>query len=44
MAGRATARIAWSSIQVGDALEDARGDALFEEGHASGLADEVAEP
>ncbi len=28
---------------VADAFEDARGDALFEEGHASGLADLVAE-
>ncbi len=28
---------------VADAVEDARGDALLEEGHAAGLADLVAE-
>ena len=35
--------MAWLLHPVADAFEDARGDALFEEGHAAALADLMAE-
>ena len=43
MAGRATERMAWFSIQLQTRLKMRGGDVLFEEGHAAGLADLVAE-